>query len=79
MSLETLEERVERLLQEGNLPRPADDRILAGYGDGSACDICGKSITDHDVEYDVEDGRRSNRILRMHLHCHGVWKHASNV
>lgn len=73
MNDETLRIRVARLLLEGELPREVSERVLAGHGDGSTCDICGDAIGRDDVEYDVECPARQNKILRLHLHCHDVW------
>lgn len=77
MNDELLRERVARLLGDGDLPRLVPPRVMAGHGDGSTCDICGDAIGLDDVEYDVECQARHNKILRLHLHCHDVWRSLS--
>jgi hypothetical protein len=48
--------------------------ILAGYGDGSACCLCGQPITPTQVEYELTDDTSNGDGTRLHIWCHAAWQ-----
>ena len=48
--------------------------ILAGYGDGSACCLCGQPITPTQVEYELTDDTSTGDGTRLHMWCHAAWQ-----
>lgn len=75
MQDEPLRALIAQLIGDGYLPSDISPSVVAGNGDGRPCDICGEIIKPADIEYDVETPpAESNKILRLHLHCHEVWR-----
>jgi hypothetical protein len=49
-------------------------RTWAGSGSGATCNLCGRSISVHEIEYEIElapsEGARS---LHFHFRCYRAW------
>jgi len=65
--------RVRQLIQNNRLPVVTPKRILAGYGTGEVCAVCGQPITNTQVEYDIEDASHDGRLI-FHMRCHAIWQ-----
>jgi hypothetical protein len=63
-------------IRAGTLPPPADSsgKSYAGKGTNRTCDGCGETITQDDVEHEVDVA--DNRTLRFHQECYNVWRAA---
>jgi hypothetical protein len=59
----------------GSLPFIVPREILASYGEGVACDLCGDPITRTEAEYQITAGGAA-RILtyRFHAACEAAWE-----
>ena len=64
--------RIGAKVAAGLLPLATEPRPKIGKGSGCACAGCDESITQADVEYEVNIGSR--RILRFHSECLAAWK-----
>lgn len=63
-----------RLLR-GDLPPIRGTVAWAGRGSGKTCYVCGRSINDSEVEYEVEEGGRPTP--GCHLACFVAWQRES--
>jgi len=59
-------------ISDGRLPLMSAHPVIAGYGSGAACHLCGQPIERHQVEYEVSDAR-NDRPLLFHVSCHTAW------
>jgi len=62
------------LMRRHRLPLTISKTLFAGYGDGSACRLCGHPITATDIEYELTDGTFTRHGIRLHLWCHHAWR-----
>lgn len=60
-------------INEGRLPLMPAHPVIAGYGSGTLCQLCGHAIERHQVEYEVSDAR-NDRALSFHVICHAAWQ-----
>lgn len=60
-------------ISAGRLPLMSAHPVIAGYGSGTACQLCGQPIEPHQVEYEVSDAR-DGRSLSFHVTCHAAWQ-----
>jgi hypothetical protein len=57
------------------LPRERPRQILAGWGCGKPCDLCDRSITSTEVEYEIHEMRADRAVTyRFHIACQGIWQ-----
>lgn len=74
-TLATLRRRVVDQLVTGALPREPGRAIVATYGDGSVCDICGEVTPRSSVAYAMRLGTgTSARSAYMHASCFELWE-----
>ena len=75
VSDEAFEKLARQLVSEGRLPSYGASQILAGYGDESACALCGRHVARDDVMYELRfgSGRTAERFT-MHLKCFLSWE-----
>jgi hypothetical protein len=59
---------------DGSLPCVVPRQVLAGYGGGAPCDLCGDPIPGSEVEYQIVSS--DGRIYRFHTACQDVWETA---
>ena len=59
-------------ISAGRLPLMSAHPVIAGYGSGTACRLCGQTIEPDQVEYEVSDAR-TDRSLSFHVFCHAAW------
>ena len=62
------------LMLKHRLPNALPKTLLAGYGDGSACRLCGQPITKTEIEYELTDSTFTRDGTRLHLWCHTAWQ-----
>ncbi len=62
------------LIVRHRLPTTIFKTLFAGYGDGSACRLCGQPITETDIEYELTDHTFTRHGIRLHLWCHHAWQ-----
>lgn len=72
---EGLRERVRCSLSSGAL-FPAPEKSWAGHGSGRAFTVCLKTITEQEIEYEV-DGAANGEPTRTHLSCYLIWRQES--
>jgi hypothetical protein len=70
---------VRGLIRAGQLPREGPTQVIAGYGDGDPCAVCGKAMQSSAVVYDARFGRRTVQPLSMHFECFVGWDHARHA
>jgi hypothetical protein len=69
-----LDDRVRQLLASGQLPRDAATKVIAGYGDGSPCAVCKRTMRAADVIYELIYGKGEEAESRvMHFECFAAW------
>ncbi|MBV8854275.1 MAG: hypothetical protein JOZ93_01755 [Sinobacteraceae bacterium] len=57
------------------LPRERPRQILAGWGCGKPCDLCDRSITSAEVEYEIHETRADHAVsYRFHIACQAIWQ-----
>lgn len=60
-------------MRSGRLPPfSKGHQLFGGSGGGDTCSCCGESITQTDVQYEVDFGHHEVP-LRMHLRCYQIW------
>jgi hypothetical protein len=59
-------------ISDGRLPLMSVHPVIAGYGSGAACHLCGHPIEQHQVEYEVSDARNDRSLLFL-VTCHAAW------
>ncbi len=53
-------------------------RTWAGRGTGAPCNLCGRAIQPHEVEYEIELAATSAvQNLRFHFNCYRAWDSSS--
>jgi hypothetical protein len=74
---DSLVELARRLLSEGKLPSYSASQVIAGFGDGSSCALCGKRMDADQVIYELRFGpRHGAEIVRLHFQCFRAREHA---
>jgi len=68
-----LRESARAHISDGRLPLMSAHPVIAGYGSGAACHLCGQPIEPHQVEYEVSNAR-DGRSLSFHVTCHAAWQ-----
>ncbi len=71
--LRQLQQRIARLIGNGDLPRWLPARVGADHGDGIVCVVCDRQIAKDDIEYEIHDAS-TGRQLNFHLDCCAVWQ-----
>jgi len=69
----SLAARIRYKLDAGLLPRELPQKMCTGYGHGTRCDGCGQSIQPAQIEYEFRMDQDSDRVLRLHIGCMGMW------
>lgn len=78
MSYEVLHQRARELIDSGVLPAGDPRYVYGGYGIGRSCQLCGATITNREVEYELEfvaanEYPTKKFLVCLHLGCHAVW------
>jgi hypothetical protein len=56
------------------LPYRKPRRTWAGRGTGTGCDLCGRPIQSHQIEYEIElYGAAPDDLVHLHLDCFQHW------
>ena len=71
--IERLCARAAEMMAAQQLPTVPSSTILAGYGNGAPCSLCGQPINPTQIEYEIADPSVHART-RMHLGCHLAWQ-----
>lgn len=77
MNEQELRATIASRVRAGILPSERPARTYAGTGEGATCDCCGLSITEHDVQYELDfatSSDESRRTLFAHRDCHRIWQ-----
>ena len=62
------------LMLHQRLPLTISKTLLAGYGNGCVCRLCGQPITHIEIEYELADSTLTREGIRLHLWCHTAWQ-----
>lgn len=62
------------LMLKHRLPITVSKTLLAGYGNGFLCRLCGRPITHTEIEYELTDSTFTREGIRLHLWCHAAWQ-----
>ncbi len=73
MDHNALRARVAELLASGRLPTVRPASVLASYGGGLSCDLCGVPIGTTQVQYEMQADPMTGREIRLHWSCHQLW------
>ena len=76
MNEEQLRALIRERVRTGQLPPVFGGRTFGGRGSNTACDCCGRIVTRHEIEYEVEiasDLGVSGPIFIAHAQCHWIW------
>jgi hypothetical protein len=78
-----LRETIRQRLQDGTLPRVKPSATWGGPGTGRPCRACARTITQDDMEFEVEfavEGpasqvlRSDPQVLYLHAACFAAWE-----
>ena len=72
----SVRERIRQMMASGELPRRSANQIAAGYGSGDPCGICGETMRQSTVTYELRfsgAGEPSQSIV-MHFACYQLWE-----
>lgn len=59
----------------GGLPCRPPERMWAGPGAGFDCSLCGRPVTDKELEYELQFSIFPNVVTcRFHRPCHEAWE-----
>jgi hypothetical protein len=72
MSDERVRKRVLDAMARGELPPLLPRTTWGGFGTGTLCSGCGKTITTDQLETEFEDGAR--RQYHFHIQCFATWE-----
>ena len=72
MSDDRVRKRVLEAMGKGLLPPSLPRTTWGGFGAGSPCSGCGKTITTEQLETEFEDGGR--RQYHFHIQCFATWE-----
>jgi hypothetical protein len=77
-----LHEQAREAIQNGKLPARAPDRTWGGPGVGAECSVCGRPVTQDEIEFEIEfkcDGN-SPGLDKFHVHsrCFAAWEFERN-
>lgn len=81
---ETLRHLAREAIRSERVPAARPRETWGGNGTGAVCDICGLSIPDHEIGFEVEFSREPTPSRTYHLHsqCFAAWeleRHALEV
>lgn len=62
------------LMATQQLPAMLSNSLLAGYGTGALCSLCGQPINPTEIEYELPGPTPSESGTRLHLWCHTAWQ-----
>lgn len=73
---ETLRRRAREAITAERVPAGRPKETWGGSGTGAVCDICGLSIPDHEIGFEVEFSRETapGRIYHLHSQCFAAWE-----
>jgi len=77
MNEQDLRMKIGSRVRAGILPSERPARTYAGTGEGVTCDFCGLTITEFDVQYEVDfmtSAEGSRWTLVAHRDCHRIWQ-----
>lgn len=60
-------------LDAGLLPLAVPVRLIGDHGHGEACNACERPIVPAQLEYRLPMQDDSDKPLRFHFHCLGLW------
>jgi hypothetical protein len=64
-------------LARRELPGVEPQRIWIDSGTGEACSLCGETVHDSELEYELEFGPGTTAaftLFRFHVRCHTAWQ-----
>ena|SRR5690348_626824 len=77
MNEQDIRAKIASRVRAGILPSEKPARTYAGTGEGVTCDCCGLTITELDVQYEVDfmtSVDEAPRTLVAHRDCHRIWQ-----
>jgi hypothetical protein len=78
-----LRKTIRQRLQDGTLPRVKPSATWGGPGAGRACSACGRTISNDEMEFEVEFAlwepasrvlRSESQMLYLHATCFAAWE-----
>ena len=74
----TLREKAREVIQGGELPNRAPDRIWGGPGAGDDCTICHAPVKCDELEFEIEFTRDGDHpgldTYHVHIRCFAAWE-----
>lgn len=74
----SLREKACEKILSGRLPSTKPDRVFGGKGSGGTCAVCGRQLTQDDVDFEIEFNRHGSTpgLDRYYLHqrCFAAWE-----
>jgi hypothetical protein len=75
-----LRELTHKKLADGRLPIRHIMRFQAGYGDGTTCAGCGRTMLQSEIAYRLTYGEPGSfRTLTLHFPCFCMWERERNT
>jgi hypothetical protein len=72
MSADEVHALIRERMGVGQLPSGPGDKIYGGNGSNIVCACCSRTITWHEIEYEVHFNS-SLHTFSMHLDCYRIW------
>jgi hypothetical protein len=74
-----LHKKAREAIQSGRLPAMKPSRTWGGPGSGTPCSVCGESVTQGQMELEIEyrrngNGRPGLDNYYFHIRCFAVWE-----
>ena len=74
-----LHKKAREAIQSGRLPAMKPSRTWGGPGSGTPCSVCGESVTQGQIELEIEyrrngNGRPGLDNYYLHIRCFAVWE-----
>jgi hypothetical protein len=71
MATDPLQQEIRSKIESDRLPSTVARRFFAGLGTGRQCACCDQSISEPDIEYELEIPEQGS--WPMHIHCYKAW------
>ena len=73
-----LRAKAREIIRTGKLPNRQPDRTWGGPGVGASCTVCGKAVTKHQLEFEIQFARDGDNpgLDKFHVHarCFAAWE-----
>jgi hypothetical protein len=77
-----LREQAREAVRSGKIPGRRQDRTWGGPGVGAPCSVCGKPVSKHEMELEIQFARNGDASgldkFNLHVRCFAAWEFERN-